>query len=204
MTETNKSPIITFLTKKKNLSAVLEILKHSQDVGIAVRERFWDRLQRVVKERGPKRRAPKLSWKRDADVTGEWPGLNARVEPFVERVQGLEYYIVVGKGEFGAGLAWLMPAENFERLCQIKAVQVLRKELSKKRCAYGEPDYPTEDWLWWEIWERSTYSDSDPWSWFARDESDGPWFRDKADKFWDLATQVHPLVLEANKALKGR
>ena len=204
MAQINKPPILDLLTKKENLPAVLEIMKYSQDVGREVRERFWERLQRVLKERGSARRAPEPSWKQDPNITGEWQGLHARVEPFVERVQGLHYHIVVGEGEFGVGLAWVMPAKNFARLYQIKAVQLLRKELRKKRGAYAGPPDPPDYWLWWEPWERSTYSDADPWSWFARDESDEPWFWDKAEKFWDLATQVRPLVLEANKALKGR
>jgi hypothetical protein len=203
MAQTNKSPILSLLTNKENLSAVLEIMKYSQDVGREVRERFWDRLQQALRKSEPAELSLGLLWRQDLSVTTEWPGLDGRLAPFVEKVQGLKYRIEAGEGYFGFGLAWLMKTKEFQNHRQIKAVDRLQNNLENKCHTSHDPELPNESWLWWEEWENSTFSDSDLWSWFAKDEADELWFRDKADKFWAVAAQVHPLVVEANKALKG-
>lgn len=75
MAQTNKSPILSLLTNKENLSAVLEIMKYSQDVGREVRERFWDRLQQALRKSEPAELSLGLLWRQDLSVTTEWPGL---------------------------------------------------------------------------------------------------------------------------------
>lgn len=203
MITSNKSPILAFLTSKENLSAVLEIVRWVPDVRREVADRFWSRLQCSLKESKPAALDLNFSW---ATNIGSKPddefGLSARLQPVSSEVQGLCYSIAAGSGYFGLGLAWLIPAKNFESLCQIKAVRLLQGELNAKRPNSPEPDWPSNLWLWWEGWEENTYSD-DPWSWFAKDEFDDAWCKDKAEKFWDFVAQIQQLVVEANKALKG-
>lgn len=204
MNDSNKSPIFKFLTRKDNLPAVLTIMRYSDEVRATVANQFGHELKRIATMNKPAGLDVKPSWREELLLKPFVQfGLDARVEPFDESLHALRYRIEAGPGYFGVGLKWLRYEKDFRSLCQIEAVRSLQEGLNKRHES-DEPDFPAGWWLWWENWGTSTFSDNDPWSWFANREFDEVWYKDKAERFWGLFGETHALVAEANKALKGR
>ncbi|SRR6266536_1673943 len=197
MPKSPDSPIFQFLTQKENLPAVLEVARYTQEIREYVAERFWNSLEEVIRK-NPKAKDG-FSWERRLpDRSDREFFLIARPPALPVKGQGLRYRIETAADYFGFGLNWNEDARQIEKLCQLQSVKTLQAKL-KERSGDIDPK-PNTYWLWWEYWQRNPYTDSDPWSWFASDFDDR-FFSDKAERFWDFVLPIHPLVLEANKAL---
>jgi len=208
MAQVSHSPIFEFLTQKENLPAVLEVTRYAEEIREYVAGRFWNRLEEAIKN-NPN---GKFSFSWDRKLSDESEGdfsLIARPPGLAEKGQGLRYCIAAGPDYFGLGLNWNWneKANGIEKLCQLEPLKALQAELKKQRRGDIESE-PNRWWLWWEYWSRNPYTEpadvrriaGDPWSWFGRDRDDS-FFNDSARNFWDFVLPIHPLVLEANKAL---
>jgi hypothetical protein len=200
MPPTPDSPIFRFLTQQENLPAVLELVRHAEEIREYAADRFWGSMEEAIKK-SPKA-SVKFSWERTvANKSDGCFSLIARIPAFEKKKgQALKYEIECAPEYFGFGLSWNERTKGFERLCQLPPVKKLQSKLLKERRENTEPD-PNNWWLWWENWMRNPYAD--PWSWFVSDFKKD-WFNEWAEKFWGFVLPIHELVLEANEALKQR
>jgi hypothetical protein len=194
------SPIFRFLTKQENLSAVLEVVHHAEEIREYAADRFWSSMEEAIKN-SPKA-SLKFSWERT--VVNKSDGcfsLIARIPAFEKKKgQSLNYEIESHTEYFGIGLSWHERTKGFEKLCQLAPLKKLQRQLVKDRQGDIESE-PNESWLWWEYWMRNPYTD--PWSWFVSDFKKD-WFNECAGNFWGFVQSIHELVLESNEALKRR
>jgi hypothetical protein len=173
MSEPDKSPLVEFLTRDDNLSAVLNILRYEREVRDYALERLLLILESSLGSTAPDGLLG-LTWTHEesGDPTSKFGLVYNKAIQSGTKSKGLRYQIEANKKFFGFGLAWAEFGEDFnlDARCRQQAVRRLEDELKKRR-RRGEIDSePTKWWLWFEHWDSCDRET--PWLWFPIDFSD--------------------------------
>lgn len=212
MSTTTESPILKALLKEENLPAVLEIVRHAEQIREQVMVQFWRGLEGAIREQQPAglpieiRRVSDDSKKRDSG----WGALEVRPAPADNQAQGLYYALEAWRspsdGNMCTTVFWQRDAgESLAALLGLREVRELQAALNK--CAAQaegrvEPE-PKPGFLWAQYWWefRPGESVSDPLSWFAN-ESRSDRHAEKAARYWNLIAKTHKLLVKANEAVR--
>src|SRR3989440_2600457 len=196
-----QNQIANFLTNRRNILCVLEVLHHGHEIRKRVTDEFWKGLQTHLLKTRPKKASRSLIWSLGSEsrgLRGETAWLDAKHSAARDQAQNLVYRIEyawwVNGCDLYLGLHWTQEIKQSSRILHNPSVAGIKSILEHQGYEFTETNW----WWGWRYLENARFSSFDDFLiQFVQQRRD--LFEAAADRFWALVQSTNRLVFNSNK-----